>query len=390
MKKAFLILLLLPLSVAAQNSGLTGRVVDAETGKPIPYAKVTPTLTGEADRDGNYTVHYRPEDSDLRVFVSHHNYYTDTFSAFPGTVWLRPLPKDSIQRRNDKNFHENQRERMQKAKTDEERARIYYQDFIYCNFGYTNPYFPYPEWDENTELRTPTFPHSADSALAILYSLYWQEGKEYLYYPIMQLEHYLGFRHDEAFVPPDTADFYVPMQSGTNANLGPGWETDYSQHLLLYTERALYRCKFYTELYRDLGEPDLWHSRDTAIRMRIKHLPSSGSTLIRVSKTKGQPTATRYYIVGVYNPTTKKRGTKVEERDKLKLTPKQWQEVLQLADTIDSLPWEGAGSKIDGNWYFFEYRHGDSYRSHFTCSDNIRLAEYLWQLFDKPKRKKRE
>lgn len=388
MKKAFLILLLLPLSVVAQNSGLTGRVVDAETGKPIPYAKVTHTLTGEADRDGNYTVHYRPEESDLRVFVSHHNYYTDTFSAFPGTVWLRPLPKDSIQRRNDKNFHENQRERMQQAKTDEERARIYYQDFIYCNFGYTNPYFPYPEWDENTELRTPTFPHSADSALAILYSLYWQEGKEYLYYPIVQLEHYLGFRHDEAFVPPDTADFYVPLQSGINANLGPGWETDYSQHLLLYTERALRSCKFYTELYHDLGEPDLWHSRDTAVRMRIEHLPSSGSTLIRVSRLDGQPTATRYYIVGIYNPIERTWGTKVEEQDKIKLSQEQWQEVLLLADTIDSLPWYDPRTKIDGNWYFFEYRHGNSYRSHHTCSDNIRLSEYLWKLFDKPKRKK--
>ena len=35
MKKALLILSILPLSVAAQNSGLTGRVVDAETGKPV-------------------------------------------------------------------------------------------------------------------------------------------------------------------------------------------------------------------------------------------------------------------------------------------------------------------------------------------------------------------
>ncbi|MBR6843489.1 MAG: carboxypeptidase regulatory-like domain-containing protein [Bacteroidales bacterium] len=392
MKKAFLILLLLPLSVVAQNSGLTGRVVDAETGKPIPYAKVTHTLTGEADRDGNYTVHYRPEDSDLRVFVSHHNYYTDTFSAFPGTVWLRPLPKDSIQRRNDKNFHENQRERMQQAKTDEERARIYYQDFIYCNFGYTNPYFPYPEWDENTELRTPTFPHSADSALAILYSLYWQEGKEYLYYPIVQLEHYLGFRHDEAIVPPDTSEYYVPMQSGAhNANLGPGWETDYSQHLLLYTERALQSCQSYTYYFRQLKEPDLWHMRgDTAIRMLIDHLPGSGSTLIRVDMEKGHPTAHKYSCYRQYSSRSHKYHLKVYQHDKIRLTPEQWQEVLHLADTIDSLPWKGAGSKIDGNWYFFEYRHGDSYRSHYTCSDNIRLSDYLWELFVEQKRKKRQ
>ena len=392
MRKALLILLLLPLSVAAQNSGLNGRVVDAETGKPIPYAKVTHTLHGEADKDGNYTVYYRPEESDLRVIVSHTYYYTDTFSCFPGTVHLRPLPKDSILRRNDKIHHEYQLERMLQAKTPEDRAELYYQDFVYCNFGYPNPYLPFPEWDENTELRTPTFPHSADSALYILYSLYWQEGKEYLYYPIVQLEHYLGLRHDEAIVPPDTSEYYIPIQSGANnANLGLGWETDYSQHLLLYTELALHSCQSYTYYFRQLKEPDLWHMRgDTAIRMLIDHLPGSGSTLIRVDMEKGQPTAHKYSCYRQYSSKGRYSHLKVYQHDKIKLTMEQWQEVLHLADTIDSLPWYDPRSQIDGNWYFFEYRHGDSYRSHYTCSDNIRLAEHLWKLFDKPKRKRRQ
>lgn len=390
MKKTLLILLLLPLSVAAQNSGFTGKVVDAETGKPIPYAKVTHTRTGEADKDGNYTVYYRPEESDLRVIVSYHNYYTDTFSCFPGTVWLRPLPKDSILRRNDKNHHEYQLERMQQAKTPEDRAKLYYQDFVYCNGGYTNPYLPFPEWDEKTELRTPTFPHSADSALAILYEIYWQEGKEHLYYPIVQLEHYLGLRHDEAIVPPDTSEYYIPIQSGANnANLGPGWETDYSQHLLLYTEWALRHCKYYTEYFRQLGEPDLWHMKgDTAVRMQIDHLPGSGSTLIRVSIEKGHPTAHKYSCYRQYSSRNHNYHLKVYKHDKIRLTKEQWRDVLRLADTIDSLPWYDPKMAIDGNWYFFEYRHGDSYRSHYTCSDNIRLAEYLWRLFEKPKRKR--
>ena len=394
MKKTLFILSLMvampALSQNADNSFLKGKVVDAETGEPVPYAKVSHSIGGTTSPDGTYTIHYHPTESDLRVFISHPDYYSDTFSCAPGFVRLRPLPKDSIQRRNDKNFHEIQLDKLRSAKTPEDSAKVYYQDFVYCHGGYINPYFPFPDWDKNTELRTPTFPHSADSALFILYSLYWQEGKEYLYYPIVQLEHYLGLRHDAAIVPPDTAHFYLPMQSRTNANLGPGWETDYSQHLLLYTEWALRSCKFYTELYRDLGEPDLWHSRDTAVRMRIEHQPSSGSTLIRVSKKDRQPTAIRYYIVGKYDPISHTWGTKVEEQDRVKITQKQWQRVLHLADTIDSLPWDDPRRGIDGNWYFFEYRHGDSYRSHHTCSDNIRLAEYLWKLFEKTKRKRRE
>lgn len=394
MKKTLFILSLLialpALSQNADNSFLKGKVVDAETGEPVPYANVSHSIGGTTAPDGTYTIYYHPTESDLRVFISHPDYYSDTFSCAPGFVRLLPLPKDSIQRRNDNHFHKSQRERMQEAKAPEDYAKIYYQDFVYFHGGYTDPYFPFPEWDKNTELRTPTFAGSADSALAILYELYWQDGKEHLYYPIVQLENTLGRRHDEAIVPPDTAEFYIPMQSGTNANLGQGWETDYSQHLLLYTEWALRSCKFYTELYRDLGEPDLWHSRDTAVRMRIEHLPSNGSTLIRVSNTKGQPTAIRYYIVGIYNPIKRTWGTKVEERDKIKISPKQWQEVLHLADTINSLPWENLQRTIDGDWYFFEYRHGDSYRSHHTCSDNIRLAEYLWKLFEKPERKRRQ
>lgn len=389
MKHALLILLLLPLSVAAQNSGLNGRVLDAETGQPIPYANVTHTRFGVADKDGKYTVYYRPEESDLRVVVSHPDYYTDTFGSFPGTVWLRPLPKDSIQRRNDNNFHKSQRERMQKAKTPEDWAKIFYQDFVYCHGGYPDPYFPFPEWNKNTELRTPTIPHSADSALYILYSLYWQEGREYLYYPIVQLEHYLGVRHNEAMVPPDTSEFYIPMQSGSHANLGPGWETDYSQHLLLYTEWALHHCQYYTEYLRELGEPDLWHSRDTAIRMQVNHLPGSGSTLIRVYIEKGHPTAHKYSCYSQYSSKDSTWHLKVDKHKKIRLTMEQWQEVLHLADTIDSLQWYDPRIQIDGNWYFFEYRHGDSYRSHYTCSDNIRLVEYLWQLFEKPKRRRR-
>ena len=390
MKKAFLILFLLPLPALAQNTDLTGKVVDAETGKPIPYANVSHTRHGVADRDGNYIIIYRPEESDLRVFVSHPYYYADTFSCFPGTVRLRHLPADSLQRRNDKAFHESQLEKMQEADTPEKRAKVYYQDFIYCHHGYTNPYFPYKEWEEYTELRTPTFPHSADSALAILYNLYWQEGKEYLYYPIVQLENALGLRHDEGIVPPDTSEYYVPLQSGTHADLGPGWDTNYSQHLLLYTEWALRSCKIYTEKFRKLKEPDLWHMRgDTAIRMAIEHLPGTDFTIVRAYINKGKPTATICRGYREYSRSSKDYHPKVVRRESIKLTLEEWNEVLRLADTIDSLPWEGKGSQIDGNWYFFEYRHGDSYRSHYTCSDNILLSEYLCDLFMNPKRKER-
>jgi hypothetical protein len=272
------------------------------------------------------------------------------------------------------------KERLNNAKNLEERALAYYDDFLHANHG-EHPWDPWAFYDsDTTQPRTLNFPHSADSALAILCRLYREGDKEHFYYPIVQLEHFLGRRHDIGIVEPDTAEYYLPLQSGTYADLGPGWETNYQQHMMLHSDWALYHCKVYTEMFQEFNEPDLWHMRnDTMLRMTVFHLPGTGFSLIRVFKKNGQPTV--MYIDGHQEYKGKKWNFVIDERQEKKLSPEQWQEVIRLASTIDTFSWMDKGVAIDGDRYQFEYRHADSYHSHYSCSDRSGLGGYLFRLF---------
>lgn len=103
MKKILsIILLLATLPVFAQNVGYDdyrGRVVDATTGKPLPNVKVTHSIGGQTDANGEFTVRYYHTESDLRVFVSHPGYVTDTFSIAPAFVRLHRLTSASQKNR---------------------------------------------------------------------------------------------------------------------------------------------------------------------------------------------------------------------------------------------------------------------------------------------------
>ena len=105
MKKLLLMMLLMTaIPAMSQYTGFyerKGKVVDAETGKPLPSATVTNLRHSvQTDSDGRYTITYHTYDSDLRLYVSHHGYITDTFSIAPELVRLRPLPQGYIQTQN--------------------------------------------------------------------------------------------------------------------------------------------------------------------------------------------------------------------------------------------------------------------------------------------------
>ena len=193
---------------------------------------------------------------------------------------------------NDSIVHAYFMERLQEAKTAIDSAEIYYSDFIYYNGGEESPYESYHPFNENDSLpRTLLFPYGVDSALAIFRRLYWNDDMEHLYFPIVQLEHALGLPHDFTIAPPDTSDFYMPLQSGTYDDLGLGWQTNYTQYLYPHAEWALRHCKYYTNLFRDLDEPSLWKQQDTMLRVTVTHLPHGNKTIIRVYKHNGQPIA---------------------------------------------------------------------------------------------------
>ena len=105
MKKLLLIMLLMAAMPAmSQYTGfyhVSGKVVDAETGKPLHSATVTNLRSSvQTDSNGSYTITYHTYDSDLRLYVSHQGYITDTFGAAPELVRLHSLPKSSIQTHN--------------------------------------------------------------------------------------------------------------------------------------------------------------------------------------------------------------------------------------------------------------------------------------------------
>lgn len=100
-KLMFIMLLMAALPAMSQYTGFykqEGKVIDAETGKPLQGATVTNHRSRvQTDEEGHYTIDYHTYDSDLRIFVSHQGYITDTFGCAPNLIRLRPLQKKSIQ-----------------------------------------------------------------------------------------------------------------------------------------------------------------------------------------------------------------------------------------------------------------------------------------------------
>ena len=277
---------------------------------------------------------------------------------------------------------------LQKAQTAEDSAEIYYSDFVYYHGGTSSPYDSYhPFVENNSTPRTLLFPYGADSALAIFRRLCWKDDMEYLYFPIVQLEHALGLPHDYTIAPPDTSDFYMPLQSGTYCDLGAGWQTNYTQYLYPHAKWALQHCKLYTNLFRDIDEPKLWkQQQDTVLRLTVTHLPHGNRTIIRVYKDNEQPMAEYRFLYDEYSRIKSLRHIVQTRYEKKQLTEEQWNTIVHLATAIDSLPWNERGSLIDGNRYWFEYSHNSFYHSNYSCWDRTDLWKYLSDLFPKPKK----
>ena len=213
---------------------------------------------------------------------------------------------------------------LQKAQTAEDSAEVYYSDFVYYHGGTSSPYDSYHPFNENDSLpRTLLFPYGVDSALTIFRRLYWNDDMEHLYFPIVQLEHALGLPHDFTIAPPDTSDFYMPLQSGTYDDLGLGWQTNYTQYLYPHAKWALRHCKHYTNLFRDLDEPSLWKQQDTMLRVTVTHLPHGSKTIIRVYKHNGQPIAVCRSVGQEYSCLKSFRNVQ-NNYNKQQLTSQQW------------------------------------------------------------------
>ena len=107
----FIMLLIAALPAMSQYIGFyqqTGKVVDLETGKPLQGAIVKNHRGSvQTDSEGRYTIEYHTYDSDLRIYVSHQGYITDTFGNAQELVRLRPLPKNSAQLQSNDKYNKN-------------------------------------------------------------------------------------------------------------------------------------------------------------------------------------------------------------------------------------------------------------------------------------------
>lgn len=86
------ILLLLTTALHAQQQTFRGRVVDAETGEPLPYASIyvaegKGTLTNE---DGNFLLRVKPKE-ELKISYVGYNPVTYTAADMPKVVRLKPM-----------------------------------------------------------------------------------------------------------------------------------------------------------------------------------------------------------------------------------------------------------------------------------------------------------
>ena len=310
------------------------------------------------------------------------------FTVFLSVGYSAKAQLPPIEQR-DSLFHENILYKMKDAETTMDRAKLFYQDFIYANYGEHDPYFFYDEYYSGVH-RTPTFPNGVDSALALLKTLYNKRENQFMYYPICQLEHYLGIPHDPSITHPDTTNFYVPLQSGTSADLGNGWQSNYTQHLLLKANWALLHCENYTTFFKKTNEPSIWkkgkkNPQDTLFRMTIYHLPGSNFSIYNVNMHKGKPYVTRKFGYQRYerNFSSYTYSTIISENRTIRLSQGNWETLLNLIEKIDSLEWVNEGQVIDGNRYFCEYAHNGHYHSHYTCEDPTTdsLHSFIYHLF---------
>ena len=84
---AIFLLLLTALAASAQSTRVRGKVLDAETGEPIPFASVYfegTTIGISSDLDGSYSLETRSPDASI-LTASLIGYYTQTVVVHKGS-----------------------------------------------------------------------------------------------------------------------------------------------------------------------------------------------------------------------------------------------------------------------------------------------------------------
>ena len=127
-----------------------------------------------------------------------------------------------------------------------------------------------------------------------------------------------------------------------------------------------------------------WGQEAESISVKIYHLPTTAFTIFRADLTAEPPTATGLHGFGRYDYEAKSWTDIFTDSTTHRLVESQRRELLRRAAGIDVLLPDSAIG-IDGNYYDFTHRRGDSVYTYGSFSDTPdSLADYLYDLFELP------
>ena len=221
---------------------------------------------------------------------------------------------------------------------------------------------------------------SSDTVLFYLKYCYLKDRKtyDYLYYPICQLEHRLGLKHDRRVRKPKGPDgrWYVPMPE-----VGEDWLTDTLTDYGGLFGQAKLRSDYFKMDFASQGEPSLVYPRrkKPAVRMLVSG-GLSNSTALRVEDG-------RFYYCTSELPW--KQDPDHRERWNVKLTRGELDTLMRCVDTLlmaDDKKALDINYAIDAPNIEFEYSGPDGYRNYICSSPHKHpltapLAKYLDTLW---------
>lgn len=265
----------------------------------------------------------------------------------------------------------------------EELTQLYYYDFLDMNGGVR--FADADRWEPDSNGRyvfphlEPAFGHCADSALWYLLHLWSRnpEEYEYLYYPIVQLENFLGLEHTSYILPPE--DYYkgkfFPDSYFTCFSMND-WEHNYSVDLFQGMKNAKEYAQNVAQLLADMDEKELY-SATVAKREEVFRLILCGLNYCQLFLVESEDeNHTVYYKEGQMNPQRSIDGEyhySIARSRKKVLDEEQWQDFKKLLDSIalEELPhYSNCMNDPDSYVYLYEQLQHDGFHAHRTgCPD---------------------
>ena len=281
-------------------------------------------------------------------------------------------------------------------------AETYYKDFIFplekekdwgFNFEFdddsidTNLVEIDTTFIVNRRMKNSTFEHPADSALKYFYRLWGflsTEGREFIYFPIKQLECYLNMLENSEIPKDVERDFnqcFFPSWYFTN--LSENWQCDSTIDYLFEIESGMRTARWLEKQLTDLKENCLFDkelNENTTI-YRFTWLRTFDNPIaIRIENTNNE--IMLYWKIGRGSGGYEPRGLK--KSGKRKLTVNQWKKFLELVEksNFDKLANKKDIPMMDGATWTLERKTPNEFKAHNTNQPSNEIKSACLFLLD--------